>query len=61
MLMLMLLLQVTGARLVVADVAVKSFKFRLVAVYASNIAAESLLFSSVGAVPRRYDAASLNG
>ena len=29
-----------GGRLVVVDVAVKSFKFRLVAVYASNIAAE---------------------
>ena len=29
-----------GGRLVEADVAVKSFKFRLVAVYASNIAAE---------------------
>ena len=42
-------------RLVVTDVAVKSFKFRLVAVYALNI------FSSVGAVPRRFEAASLNG
>ena len=31
-------------RLVVADVAMKSFKFRLVAVYASNIAAERLSF-----------------
>ena len=31
-------------RLVVADVAVKSFKFRLVAVYASNIAAERVSF-----------------
>ena len=30
-----------GDRLVVADVAVKSFKFRLVAVYAPNIAAGS--------------------
>ena len=29
-----------GCRLVVADVAVKNFKFRLVAVYAPNIAAE---------------------
>ena len=33
-----------GGRLVVADVAVKSFKFRLVAVYASNIAAERIFF-----------------
>ena len=33
-----------GSRLVVADVAVKSFKFRLVAVYASNIAAERVSF-----------------
>ena len=31
-------------RLVVADVAVKSFKFRLVAVYAPNIAAERVSF-----------------
>ena len=33
-----------GCRLVVADVVVKSFKFRLVAVYASNIAAERVSF-----------------
>ena len=33
-----------GGRLVVADVAVKSFKFRLVAVYAPNIAAERVSF-----------------
>ena len=33
-----------GGRLVVADVAVKSFKFRLVVVYASNIAAERFSF-----------------
>ena len=33
-----------GGRLVVADVAMKSFKFRLVAVYASNIAAERVSF-----------------
>ena len=44
MLMLTLFLQVTGGRLVVADVAVKSFKFRLVAVYASNITAERVSF-----------------
>ena len=33
-----------GGRLVVADVAVKSFKFRLVAVYAPNIATERISF-----------------
>ena len=33
-----------GGRLVVADVAVKSFKFRLVAVYAPNITAERVSF-----------------
>ena len=33
-----------GGRLVVADVAVKSFKFRLVAVYTPNIAAERISF-----------------
>ena len=33
-----------GGRLVVADVAVKSFKFRLVVVYALNIAAERVSF-----------------
>ena len=33
-----------GGRLVVADVAVKSFKFRLVAVYAPNIVAERVSF-----------------
>ena len=33
-----------GGRLVVADVAVKSFKFLLVAVYASDIAAERVFF-----------------
>ena len=48
-----------GGRLVVA---VKSFKFRLVAVYAPNIVVgEGFLFSSVGAVPGRYEAASFNG
>ena len=43
-----------GGRLVVADVAIKSFKFRLVAVYTSNIAAERVSFirrlAFVGAV-----------
>ena len=33
-----------GSRLVVANVAVKSFKFRLVVVYAPNIAAERVSF-----------------
>ena len=33
-----------GGRLVVADVAVKSFKFRLVAVYSPNIVAERVSF-----------------
>ena len=33
-----------GNRLIVANVAMKSFKFRLVAVYASNIAAERVSF-----------------
>ena len=33
-----------GDRLVMADVAVKSFKFRMVAVYASNIAVERVSF-----------------
>ena len=51
-----------GGRLVVADVTVKSFKFRLVVVYAPNIVAERVsFFSSVGAVPGRYEAASVNG
>ena len=51
-----------GGRLVVADVAMKSFKFRLVAVLCVQYrCGEGLLFSSVGAVPGRYEAASLNG
>ena len=50
-----------GGRLVVADVAVKSFKFRLVAVYASNIAAERVSFFVGWRRPGRYEAASLNG
>ena len=50
-----------GGRLVLADVAVKSFKFGLVAVYASNIAAERISFFVGGAVPGRYEASSLNG
>ena len=33
-----------GGRLVVADIAVKSFKFRLVTVYAPNITAERISF-----------------
>ena len=44
--------------MVAADVAIKS----LVAIYAPNIVAErGFLFSSVGAVPERYKAASVNG
>ena len=49
-----------GGRLVVADVAVKSFKFRLVAVYASNIAAERISFFRRLA-PFLDDTTSLNG
>ena len=44
-------------RLVVADVAVKSFKFRLV----EFTCEEDFLFSSVGAVPGRFEVANLNG
>ena len=44
MLMLTLFLQVMEGRLVVADVAVKSFKFQLVAVYAPNTAVERVPF-----------------
>ena len=36
-----------GGRLVVADVVVKSFKFRLVAVYSPNIVAERVSFFSL--------------
>ena len=49
-----------GGRLVVADVAVKSFKFRLVAVYAPNIVVERVSFFR-RFVPGRYEAASFNG
>ena len=49
-------------RLVVADVTVESFKFRLVVVYAPNTAVERVsFFSSVGGVLGRFEAASLNG
>ena len=62
MLMLTLFLQVSGGQLVVADVAVKSLTFRLVAVYMSNIAAERVsFFRRFGAVPGRYEVFSLNG
>ena len=51
-----------GGRLVVADVAVKSLTFRLVAVYMSNIAAEWVsFFRRFGAIPGRCEAVSLNG
>ena len=44
-----------------ADVAVKSLKFRLVAVYISNIAAERVsFFRRFGTVPGRYEAVCLN-
>ncbi len=42
-----------------ADVTVKSFKFRLVAVYVPNIVVERV--SSVDVVPGQYKVASLNG
>ena len=42
-----------GDRLFVADVAVKTFEFRVVAVYAPN--------SVVGAVPRRFEAGCFSG
>ena len=52
-----------GDRLIVADVAVKSFKFLVVAVYAPNIAGErtSFFFLTVGAIPRRSETASFSG
>ena len=51
-----------GGWLVVADVAVKSLKFRLVAVYMSNISTDRVsFFRRFGAVPGRYEAVSLNG
>ena len=50
--MSILSLQVTGDRLVVADVTVKSFEFRVVAVYAPNsISKRRSFFPTVGAVP----------
>ena len=51
-----------GGRLIVADVAVKCFKFRLVEVYAPSTAVERVsFFSSVGAVPGRFETTSLYG
>ena len=44
MLMLTVFFAGDGGRLAVADVAMKSFKFRLVAVYAPNIIAERFSF-----------------
>ena len=44
-----------GRRLVVADVTVKSFAFRLVAVHVLNyIGGRRSFFSVVGTVPRRF-------
>ena len=49
-------------RLVVADVAVKGFMFRLVAVLCTQYhCGEGFLFSSVGNVPGRHEAANVNG
>ena len=44
-----------------ADVAVKSFDFQVVAVYAPNIAAESFLFSAVSTVSWRSKTDSFSG
>ena len=50
------------SRLVMTDVAVKSFEFLVVAVYAPNIAAERVsFFSAVSAVPRRSEIDSFSG
>ena len=46
-----------GGRLVVVNVAVKSFEFRVVAVYAPNIAAERISFF----FPRRSETDSFSG
>ena len=44
------------------DVAVESFEFRLVVVYAPNIAAErASFFRRLVPFPGRFEAASLNG
>ena len=49
-------------QLVVADAAVKSFEFRVIEVYASNIAAEKVsFFVAVSAVPRRSETDSFSG
>ena len=51
-----------GVQLVVADDAVKSFKFRLVVVYAPNIAVERVsFFRRLAPAPGRFEAVSLNG
>ncbi len=51
-----------GDRLVVADVAVKSFEFRVVAVYASiSVGERGSFLPRVGAVPRRFETVSFNG
>ena len=47
-----------GGRLVVADVAGKSFKLRFMRLISLR---RGFLFSSGGAVPGRFEAASLNG
>ena len=49
-------------RLVVADVAIKSLKFHLVAAYAPNIIVERVsFFRRLALVPERYKMASING
>ena len=51
-----------GGRLVVADAALKSFEFWMVAVYPPNIAAKRLsFFLAVSAVPRRSKTDSFSG
>ena len=47
-------------RLVVADVAVKSFEFHVVAVSAPNFVGERRFFLTVGAVPRLFKTVSFN-
>ena len=48
-------LQVTGGRLVEADIAVKTFEFRVVAVYVPYCVGERrFFFPTVGAVPQRF-------
>ena len=52
---------VDWGRLVVVDVAIKSFKLRVTVVYAPYIAPKGASFSTVGTIPRRSEAASFSG